>query len=79
MQQCQSEQEFRDKMLEGMQDLRTKMNALVGEDGTDGRISVIEERVTDLEISRGRQKGFMAAIATLTAIGGAVGEWLTKR
>lgn len=79
MQHCESEQDFRDKVLEGIAVLRTQMNALVGADGTNGRVGSLEERITSLEVSRGRQKGFMAAISLATGLAGAAAEWFFRR
>jgi uncharacterized BrkB/YihY/UPF0761 family membrane protein len=57
----------------GQADLTAKMNMLVGVDGTNGRISMIEEQIKSLNDSRARQWGFIAAISVMwTAI---LGIW----
>lgn len=77
--ECPTEQQFREKMLEGMADLRAKMNMLVGEDGTNGRVGDLEADVESLKATRSRQWGAIAAVGLIWSAALAVWEALRGR
>ena len=67
--------EFQGQVIAGIARLETKMNLLVGPDGNNGKISVIEDRLDKLESeqdkSQGRYQGKHSWLyAALSSIGG---------
>jgi hypothetical protein len=62
-----NDQEFREKVLVILTDVQTKMNSLVGADGTNGRVGSLETQVLDLQQERSRMWGAGAAITVLWA------------
>lgn len=73
-----SEQAFRDAMLTGMAQLNTKMNILVGVDGTNGWKSEIDKDIEDLKEERDTRKGLHRGLAVLSNLAsGVVGSVIT--
>jgi hypothetical protein len=78
MQGLQADQEFRQNVLSMLTDVQTKMNALVGKDGTNGRVGSIDDRVKSLEGTRANQWGAVAAVSVIWTIVLAIFEHLRK-
>jgi hypothetical protein len=59
------DQEFREKVLVILTDVQTKMNSLVGIEGTGGRVADLETDVDNLKQDRSRMWGAWAAVTVL--------------
>lgn len=64
-----SDQEFRERVLVILTDVQTKMNSLVGVDGTEGRVADLDKRIQLIETAQSRVRG---AAALLVFLWGAV-------
>jgi hypothetical protein len=71
--------EFRERVLVILTDVQTKMNSLVGADGTNGRVGDLEEQVLDLQKERSRMWGAGAAIAILWTGAATLLDYLRKQ
>lgn len=78
-----SEQEFREKMIDGIADLRAKMNMLVGLDGTNGWKSEVDKDIKELKSDRDTRSGSHRVLGFLSnfasGIVGAILTYLLKR
>lgn len=65
-----SEQDYRGRVLDGLQDLRTKMDILVGPNGNNGAFGELDKRVKSLEDTRtsGRAVGLSISVAWAVAL-----------
>jgi len=69
------DQEFRERVLTVLTSVDTKMDALIGNSTTIGRVPKLESKVEDLEAHKNRALGWTAgAIGTLTFVVG-LAEW----
>ena len=60
-----SDLQFRDFVVRTLSRLETNMASLVGPDGTNGRMSTVEERLTSLETSRTKGRAIMWVLGIL--------------
>jgi len=61
--------EFRERVLVILTDVQTKMNSLVGADGTNGRVGNLEAKVFDLQQQKARSKAIGSMLARVWAAG----------
>jgi hypothetical protein len=69
--------EFEAQVLADLSVLKSQIAGLLG-DGQPGRLTVLEERVTDHEASLQRAKGFAAAFGLLFTLLHLAVEWLRR-
>lgn len=71
--------DFREKVLQALARLETKMDAVVGTDGNDGRLAKVEAEVRSLKGTRNFERGAIAAIGGFWTIAVVAFEYFVHR
>lgn len=56
---------FQERVLQGLENIRTKMDILVGPDGTNGKVGDMEHRISSLEKARWVIAGAILAVGAV--------------